>query len=100
MAADDAKDTSAIAPNASVVRQIIAVLRCDEDVFQPRPKGALLPSVKRLMPVIKSGICNHRNRGRCSFAQQQSILARPCPLYPQKRTCVLQLGMSALGQKR
>ena len=25
---------------------------------------------------------------------------RPCPLYPQKRTCAVQLGMSALGQKR
>src|SRR5215813_12433475 len=25
---------------------------------------------------------------------------RPCPLYPRKRTCVVQLGMSALGQKR
>src|SRR5262249_38184700 len=24
----------------------------------------------------------------------------PCPLYPRKRTCVVQLGMSALGQKR
>jgi hypothetical protein len=24
----------------------------------------------------------------------------PCPLYPQKRTCAVQLGMSALGQKR
>jgi hypothetical protein len=24
---------------------------------------------------------------------------RPCPLYPQKRTCAVQLGMSALGQK-
>jgi hypothetical protein len=23
-----------------------------------------------------------------------------CPLYPRKRTCVVQLGMSALGQKR
>src|SRR5262245_43672234 len=23
-----------------------------------------------------------------------------CPLYPQKRTCAVQLGMSALGQKR
>jgi hypothetical protein len=22
----------------------------------------------------------------------------PCPLYPQKRTCAVQLGMSALGQ--
>jgi hypothetical protein len=41
MAADDAKDTSAIAPNASVVRQIIAVLRCDELVFQARPEVAL-----------------------------------------------------------
>ncbi len=50
MAADDAKDTSAIAPNASVVRQIIAVLRCDEDVFQPRPEGTLLSSAKRLIP--------------------------------------------------
>jgi len=49
MAADDAKDASAIAPNASVVRQIIAVLRCDEDVFQPRLEGTLLPSVKRLI---------------------------------------------------
>ena len=25
---------------------------------------------------------------------------RPCPLYPQKRTCAVQLGMSAMGQKR
>src|SRR5262245_23239574 len=25
---------------------------------------------------------------------------RPCPLYPQERTCAVQLGMSALGQKR
>src|SRR5262245_53105927 len=24
----------------------------------------------------------------------------PCPLYPQKRTCAVQLRMSALGQKR
>ena len=23
---------------------------------------------------------------------------RPCPLYPQKRTCAVQLAMSALGQ--
>ena len=23
-----------------------------------------------------------------------------CPLYPQKQTCAVQLGMSALGQKR
>ena len=23
-----------------------------------------------------------------------------CPLYPQKRTCAVQLGMSAMGQKR
>src|SRR6516165_2176097 len=23
----------------------------------------------------------------------------PCPLYPRKRTCAVQLGMSALGQK-
>src|SRR5262245_57264890 len=27
-------------------------------------------------------------------------LQPPCPLYPQKRTCAVQLGMSALGQKR
>jgi hypothetical protein len=26
--------------------------------------------------------------------------ARSCPLYPQKRTCAVQLGMAALGQKR
>src|SRR5215468_6477482 len=25
---------------------------------------------------------------------------RPCPLYIRKRTCAVQLGMSALGQKR
>src|SRR5262249_55122372 len=25
---------------------------------------------------------------------------KACPLYPRKRTCALQLGMSALGQKR
>jgi hypothetical protein len=25
---------------------------------------------------------------------------RSCPLYSQKRTCAMQLGMSALGQKR
>jgi hypothetical protein len=25
---------------------------------------------------------------------------RPCPLYPRKRTCAVQLGMSAMGQKR
>src|SRR6516225_364294 len=25
---------------------------------------------------------------------------RPCPLYPRKRTCAVQEGMSALGQKR
>jgi hypothetical protein len=25
---------------------------------------------------------------------------RSCPLYPQKRTCAVQLGMSVLGQKR
>src|SRR5262245_60355431 len=25
---------------------------------------------------------------------------RPCPLYPRKQTCAVQLGMSALGQKR
>src|SRR5262245_48765270 len=25
---------------------------------------------------------------------------RPCPLYSQKRTCAVQLGMSAMGQKR
>src|SRR5262249_41003516 len=24
----------------------------------------------------------------------------PCPLYPRKRTCAVQLGMSAMGQKR
>src|SRR5262245_5081501 len=25
---------------------------------------------------------------------------RPCPLYPRKRTCAVQLGMSAMGHKR
>jgi hypothetical protein len=28
------------------------------------------------------------------------ICASSCPLYPRKRTCAVQLGMSALGQKR
>jgi hypothetical protein len=28
------------------------------------------------------------------------IRKRPCPLYPRKRTCAVQLRMSALGQKR
>ena len=27
-------------------------------------------------------------------------MAQVCPLYPRKRTCAMQLGMSALGQKR
>jgi hypothetical protein len=27
-------------------------------------------------------------------------MSRQCPLYPQKQTFALQLGMSALGQKR
>src|SRR5215475_6315528 len=43
MAADDAKDTTAIAPDANVVRKIIAVLLCDEDVFPPQSKGTRPP---------------------------------------------------------
>jgi len=48
-----------------------------------------------------------------TYAVQQSMSALPplatakadprkrsCPLHPQKRTCAVQLGMSALGQKR
>jgi hypothetical protein len=31
---------------------------------------------------------------------QNSHQSPPCPLYPRKRTCAVQLGMSALGQKR
>src|SRR5262245_36309462 len=34
----------------------------------------------------------------CAWRGQQSWRARP--LYPQKRTCAVQLGMSALGHKR
>jgi hypothetical protein len=37
--------------------------------------------------------------GGGSFASAQSILLHPAsPLYPHKRTCAAQLGMSALGQ--
>ena len=53
MAADDAKDTSAIAPNASVVRQIIAVLRCDETFSRRAP---VRPNAKRLPPVVSAGV--------------------------------------------
>src|SRR5262249_24728333 len=30
----------------------------------------------------------------------RSPASTPCPLYPRKQTCAVQLGMSALGQKR
>src|SRR5262245_5227706 len=29
-----------------------------------------------------------------------SVVSGQCPLYPRKRTCAVQLGMSAMGQKR
>jgi hypothetical protein len=36
----------------------------------------------------------------CSFHPRilGTPVIRACPLYPQKRTCAVQLGMSALGQ--
>jgi hypothetical protein len=38
---------------------------------------------------------------RCPGEQRTtSIQLASCPLYPQKQTCAVQLGMSALGQKR
>jgi hypothetical protein len=43
-----------------------------------QPMSALLP--------IATAKANSRNR--------------PCPLYPQERTCAMQLRMSALGHKR
>src|SRR5262249_8109215 len=35
-----------------------------------------------------------------SAARQHSEGSARCPLYPRKRTCAVQLGMSAIGQKR
>ena len=32
--------------------------------------------------------------------QREFVASAQCPLYTQKRTCAVQLGMSALGQKR
>jgi len=43
-----------------------------------------------------------RSARRSEGKVQPRIVSRPilfrCPLYPQKRTCAVQLGMSALGQ--
>src|SRR5262245_44872969 len=43
-----------------------------------------------------------RQQFNVRFGSKADIYAvqKPCPLYPQKRTCAVQLGMSALGQKR
>ena len=36
-----------------------------------------------------------------ALGQKQTFAAQsPCPLYPRKRTCAVQIGMSAMGQKR
>src|SRR5262249_27406001 len=38
--------------------------------------------------------------GYRTYKNEWAGSAYSCPLYPQKRTCAVQLGMSAMGQKR
>src|SRR5262245_47601836 len=45
-------------------------------------------------------LAQRRLRAYCDGSEQAYEFALPRPLYPQKRTCAVQLGMSALGQKR
>jgi hypothetical protein len=47
----------------------------------------------------KADICSATADVRFTLnSDRESGAKRPCPLYPQKRTCVVQLGMSALCQ--
>jgi hypothetical protein len=82
MAADDANDTSAIAPSASVVRKIIAVLRCDEDVFRdfqkfagwlsPTPFGAVAGiETPEVAGRLQQGFATSEIRFRSQVALQQ-----------------------------
>src|SRR4030095_12443282 len=57
--------------------------------FDPIPIGFLKPNVD---PAYGSCLLWVKSRpSRCN---------RVCPLYPRNRTCAVQLGMSAKGQKR
>jgi len=44
-------------------------------------------------------LCRKQTQRRHSRAKYP-VLSAACPLYPRKRTCAVQLGMSALGQQR
>src|SRR5262249_34573379 len=70
-----------------------AAQKCDELApLHVSPQGP------RLMRGLKASTL----RPRCPLwvKSRHMQCKRSCPLYPQKRTCALQLEMSALGQKR
>jgi hypothetical protein len=43
-------------------------------------------------------LVNVKRRMLKELSEALAFRIRPCPLYPRKRTCAVQLGMSALGQ--
>jgi hypothetical protein len=44
--------------------------------------------------------CNHHSALSPIATAKADFRAMPCLLYPRKRTCAVQLGMSAMGHKR
>jgi len=55
---------------------------------------ALWPRSQKLVVLKKIALGSQMATAKVDFR------TRSCPLYPRKQTCAVQLGMSALGQKR
>src|SRR5262249_58349307 len=60
-------------------------MACSTSALGQKPTYALQQAMSALHPIATA---------KANFRKG------PCPLYPRKRTCPVQLGMSAMGQKR
>src|SRR4029077_10596080 len=66
------------------------------------PSRIVAPKSSRLCARSRTLCLETVAQTRCPLGSKADIRTakKPCPLYSQKRTCAVQLGMSALGLKR
>src|SRR5262245_33808601 len=69
--------------------------------IQPSCASFMAISLNRCLTIQRTGCPLNWTMGQFRFwTAKAKFRERPCLLYPRKRTCALQQGMSALGQKR
>src|SRR5262249_21926156 len=71
--------------------------------------ATILMNSRRLIAAPRLQLGNRTGKDQCTERGHRCLLwvksrhlrrKKSCPLYPRKRTCAVQLGTSALGQKR